>query len=46
MMYAYVGRVIFGLGIGTAMHVAPLYIAEISPNDLRGERVVNSYIVS
>ena len=37
MMYAYIGRVIFGLGIGTAMHVAPLYIAEISPNDLRGE---------
>ena len=23
----YLGRVIFGLGIGTAMHVAPLYIA-------------------
>ena len=40
-MYAYIGRVIFGLGIGTAMHVAPLYIAEISPNDLRGERVIN-----
>ena len=35
----YVGRVIFGLGIGTAMHVAPLYIAETSPNALRGKLV-------
>jgi MFS family permease len=45
MMYAYIGRVIFGLGIGTAMHVAPLYIAEISPNDLRGERIINFSIL-
>ena len=35
----YVGRMIFGLGIGTAMHVAPLYIAETSPNALRGKLV-------
>ena len=35
----YVGRIIYGLGIGTAMHVAPLYIAETSPNDLRGKLV-------
>jgi len=33
------GRIIYGLGIGTAMHVAPLYIAETSPNDLRGKLV-------
>eukprot|EP01041_Mallomonas_annulata_P011154 gene11154-23314_t len=33
------GRVIYGLGIGTAMHVAPLYIAETSPNNLRGKLV-------
>ena len=33
------GRVIYGLGIGTAMHVAPLYIAETAPNDLRGKLV-------
>jgi MFS family permease len=35
----YVGRIIFGLGIGTAMHVAPLYIAETAPNELRGKLV-------
>ena len=35
----YIGRIIFGLGIGTAMHVAPLYIAETSPNALRGKLV-------
>lgn len=33
------GRVVYGLGIGTAMHVAPLYIAETSPPDLRGKLV-------
>lgn len=33
------GRVIYGLGIGTAMHVAPLYIAETSPDNLRGRLV-------
>jgi MFS family permease len=35
----FIGRIIYGLGIGTAMHVAPLYIAETSPNDLRGKLV-------
>ena len=30
------GRIIYGLGIGTAMHVAPLYIAETAPDDKRG----------
>ena len=33
------GRVLYGLGIGTAMHVAPLYIGETAPNDLRGKLV-------
>lgn len=33
------GRVVYGLGIGTAMHVAPLYIAETSPTALRGRLV-------
>lgn len=33
------GRVVYGLGIGCAMHVAPLYIAETAPNDLRGKLV-------
>lgn len=36
---ALVGRVLYGLGIGAAMHVAPLFIAETSPNDLRGRLV-------
>jgi sugar porter (SP) family MFS transporter len=34
-----IGRLIYGLGIGTAMHVAPLFIAETSPNDLRGKLI-------
>lgn len=34
-----VGRSIFGLGIGTAMHVAPLYIAETSPSNIRGKLI-------
>lgn len=33
------GRCIYGLGIGSAMHVAPLYIAETAPDDLRGKLV-------
>lgn len=33
------GRVLYGLGIGVAMHVAPLYIAETSPDKLRGKLV-------
>lgn len=33
------GRIVYGLGIGTAMHVAPLYIAETSPDALRGKLV-------
>jgi sugar porter (SP) family MFS transporter len=35
----YLGRIVYGLGIGTAMHVAPLYIAETSPDTLRGKLV-------
>ena len=37
--FVLLGRIIYGLGIGTAMHVAPLYIAETSPNNLRGKLV-------
>ena len=33
------GRALYGVGIGTAMHVAPLYIGETAPNDLRGKLV-------
>lgn len=33
------GRCIYGLGIGAAMHVAPLYIAETAPDSLRGKLV-------
>ncbi|ERN08005.1 D-xylose-proton symporter-like 3, chloroplastic [Amborella trichopoda] len=31
-----IGRLIYGLGIGMAMHGAPLYIAETSPSQIRG----------
>lgn len=30
------GRFLFGLGIGLAMHAAPMYIAECSPSKIRG----------
>nr|CAD1822103.1 unnamed protein product [Ananas comosus var. bracteatus] len=31
-----IGRLIYGIGIGLAMHGAPLYIAETSPSQIRG----------
>lgn len=31
-----IGRVVYGTGIGFAMHGAPAYISEMSPPDLRG----------
>uniref|UniRef100_J3LUA1 Major facilitator superfamily (MFS) profile domain-containing protein n=1 Tax=Oryza brachyantha TaxID=4533 RepID=J3LUA1_ORYBR len=31
-----IGRLLYGLGIGLAMHGAPLYIAETSPSKIRG----------
>ncbi|KAF6137845.1 hypothetical protein GIB67_040553 [Kingdonia uniflora] len=31
-----IGRFLYGLGIGLAMHGAPLYIAETSPSQIRG----------
>lgn len=30
------GRILYGLGIGFAMHAAPAYIAETAPAKLRG----------
>lgn len=33
------GRLIFGVGIGLAMHGAPMYIAETSPSSIRGTLV-------
>merc|ERR1719356_2197698 len=35
----YVGLTIYGLGIGVAMHAAPVFIAEISPKEVRGTLV-------
>jgi len=32
----YIGFAIYGLGIGFAMHAAPVFIAEISPAEVRG----------
>lgn len=34
-----IGRIIYGLGIGVAMHVAPLFIAETAPTNIRGKLV-------
>ncbi|KNA20180.1 hypothetical protein SOVF_054960 [Spinacia oleracea] len=31
-----IGRLLYGLGIGWAMHAAPLYIAETCPSQIRG----------
>ncbi|VFQ91554.1 unnamed protein product [Cuscuta campestris] len=31
-----IGRFIYGVGIGLAMHAAPMYIAETSPSQIRG----------
>ena len=33
------GRLIFGVGIGLAMHAAPMYIAETAPSQIRGTLV-------
>lgn len=35
----YVGFALYGIGIGFAMHAAPVYIAEISPAEVRGTLV-------
>lgn len=35
----YAGFLIYGLGIGFAMHAAPVYIAEIAPAEVRGTLV-------
>lgn len=34
--FAFLGRLVYGMGIGFSMHAAPVYIAEISPADVRG----------
>lgn len=31
-----VGRFVYGVGIGLAMHAAPMYIAEMAPSQIRG----------
>nr|GMC60864.1 D-xylose-proton symporter-like 2 [Ipomoea batatas]GME11726.1 D-xylose-proton symporter-like 2 [Ipomoea batatas] len=31
-----IGRFVYGVGIGLAMHAAPMYIAETSPSQIRG----------
>ncbi|KAL6906305.1 hypothetical protein ACP4OV_003906 [Aristida adscensionis] len=31
-----VGRLLYGIGIGLAMHAAPMYIAETAPSQIRG----------
>ncbi|KAF3787150.1 D-xylose-proton symporter-like 3 [Nymphaea thermarum] len=34
-----IGRALYGIGIGMAMHGAPLYIAETSPSQIRGSLI-------
>lgn len=34
-----IGRFIFGIGIGLAMHAAPMYIAETVPSNIRGRLI-------
>ncbi|KAH9727984.1 D-xylose-proton symporter-like 2 [Citrus sinensis] len=34
-----VGRFVFGIGIGLAMHAAPMYIAETAPTPMRGQLI-------
>ncbi|CAN1269120.1 D-xylose-proton symporter-like 2, partial [Linum perenne] len=34
-----IGRVVFGIGIGLAMHAAPMYIAETAPSQIRGQLI-------
>ncbi|KAJ9179765.1 hypothetical protein P3X46_008095 [Hevea brasiliensis] len=34
-----IGRFIFGIGIGLAMHAAPMYIAETAPSKIRGRLI-------
>jgi sugar porter (SP) family MFS transporter len=34
-----IGRLVFGIGIGLAMHAAPMYIAETAPTPIRGQLI-------
>ncbi|CAO2821643.1 unnamed protein product [Amaranthus hypochondriacus] len=34
-----IGRFIYGIGIGLAMHAAPMYISETAPSDVRGRLI-------
>ncbi|KAG5224446.1 D-xylose-proton symporter [Salix suchowensis] len=34
-----IGRFVFGIGIGLAMHAAPMYIAETAPSHIRGQLI-------
>lgn len=34
-----IGRFIYGIGIGLAMHSAPMYIAETAPSQIRGQLI-------
>ncbi|XP_065852988.1 D-xylose-proton symporter-like 2 [Euphorbia lathyris] len=34
-----IGRVIYGIAIGLAMHAAPMYIAETAPSQIRGQLI-------
>lgn len=34
-----IGRLVYGVGIGLAMHAAPMYIAETAPSHIRGQLI-------
>ncbi|KAK8478558.1 hypothetical protein V6N11_028253, partial [Hibiscus sabdariffa] len=40
-----VGRLLYGLGIGLAMHGAPLYIAETCPSQIRGTLILKELFI-
>lgn len=41
-----VGRIVVGIGVGIAAMIVPIYIAEISPTEIRGKIVAfNTFII-